>query len=283
MTKPEMPRLEKACREKTWLERPSRPVKSRPAVSGLSKRRLLIGGGALVTAAVTGLVPREARAIEPVDLLLSLSADVSRSVDDQKFKLQREGYANAIADPRVIALMKAGPHKRIAINLIEWADVGAAAVMVPWTMIGEESQARDFSQSVLNAARYFRGRTSISTGIDFAVATMNGAPFGAERRVIDISGDGTHNSGRDVVAARNEAVAKGFTINGIAILSAVPLAFNPSHTHPPGGLLKYFEDNVVGGPGAFAISADGFGDFGQAIVQKLIKEIAGVPDPRRRA
>jgi hypothetical protein len=243
----------------------------------ISKRSMLAGGAAL---AATALVPREARAVEQVDLLLSLSADVSRSVDDEKFKLQRQGYANAISDPRVVGLMKAGPHKRIAINLIEWADTGAASIMVPWTVISHHGEARDFSARVIDAPRHFRGRTSISTGIDFAVSSMNTSPFGAERRVIDISGDGTHNSGRDVVAARNEAVAKGFTINGIAILSAVPLAFNPSHTHPPGGLFKYFEDNVIGGNGAFAIAADGFSDFGQAIIQKLIKEIAGTA-PRK--
>jgi hypothetical protein len=239
-----------------------------------SKRELLRGAAAGLIAAGSA-IPREARAIETVDLLLSLSADVSRSVDDQKFELQRTGYANAIADPRVVALMQAGPNKRIAVNVIEWADAGAAAVMVPWTTIGSREQALAFAKDLKVAPRYFRGRTSISTGIDYALAAIGSAPFGSERRVIDISGDGTHNSGRNVTTARDEAVAKGITINGIAILSAVPLAFNPAHTHPPGGLLKYFEDNVIGGNGAFAIAADGFGDFGQAIVQKLIKEIAG--------
>jgi hypothetical protein len=248
-----------------------------------SKRDVLQWGAASLLAAST-TIPREARAIETVDLLLSLSADVSRSVDDQKFELQRNGYANAISDPRVIALVQAGSSKRIAINFIEWADVGAATVMVPWTAIGNREQALAFANDLRIAPRYFRGRTSISTGIDHALGTINSAPFGAERRVIDISGDGTNNSGRSVTVARDEAVTKGITINGIAILSAVPLAFNPAHTHPPGGLLKYFEDNVIGGNGAFALAADGFSDFGQAIVQKLIKEIAGpVVAPRDHA
>ena len=122
-----------------------------------------------------------------------------------------------------------------------------------------------------------------AAGIDFALAHLGKSPFGADRRVIDISGDGTHNSGRSVNDARDEAIEKGVTINAIAILSAVPLPFNPTHTHPPGGLRKYFEDNVIGGPGAFALEAESFQAFGQAIVQKLIKEIAAVPDTKRTA
>ncbi len=241
----------------------------------VTKRQVLKLGAATATLALINSVPRQARAEDLVDLLLVLSADVSRSVDDEKFKLQREGYAAAITDPRVLRLMQAGPQKRIALNLVEWSCVGAAAVMIPWAPISTQSEAAQFANAVRTVPRIFRDRTSISTGIDFAVEQLNTAPFGAERRVIDVSGDGTHNSGRDVTIARDAAVGKGITINGIAILSAVPLAFNPTHTHPPGGLLKYYEDNVTGGPGAFALSADGFADFGQAIVQKLIKEIAG--------
>jgi hypothetical protein len=219
-----------------------------------------------------------ARAVEPVDLLLVLSADVSRSVDAEKFKLQREGYINAIADPRVVRLIRAGTHGRIALCFVEWSGAGAAAVMVDWTLIANEDQARAFAEKVRAAPRLYMDRTSISTAIDFSMAQIARSPFGSERRVIDVSGDGTHNSGRDVTLARDEAVAKGVTINGLAILSAVPLAFNPTHTHPPGGLLKYYEDYVIGGPGAFALAADGFEAFGQSIMQKLIKEIAALPD-----
>jgi hypothetical protein len=217
---------------------------------------------------------RRAHAVEMADVLLVLSADVSRSVDAEKFKLQREGYADAISDPRIMRLIQGGPHKRIALSLIEWSGVGAVSVMVDWTMIANAADADSFAERVRTAPRLFMDRTSISTGIDFALGHLGKCPFGAERRVIDISGDGTHNSGRSVTVARDEAVAQGVTVNGIAILSAVPLAFNPAHTHPPGGLLKYFEDNVIGGNGAFALAAEGFNDFGQAIVQKLIKEIA---------
>jgi hypothetical protein len=239
----------------------------------------VFAGGA--AAAASAGLPRQARAIEMADLLLALSADVSRSLDAEKFRLQRDGYAAAISDPRVVRLIQGGPHQRIAICFIEWSGVGAVSMMVDWSMISNRSEAEGFAEKVRVAPRLFMDRTSISTGIDFALAQLAKCPFGAERRVIDISGDGTHNSGRPVTTARDEAVAQGVTINGIAILSAVPLAFNPAHTHPPGGLLKYFEDNVTGGNGAFALAAEGFQDFGQAIVQKLIKEIAA-PAPAVR-
>jgi hypothetical protein len=100
------------------------------------------------------------------------------------------------------------------------------------------------------------------------------SPFLASRRVIDVSGDGTNNSGRDVATVRDEAVAQGVTINGLVILSEVPLATNPAHTHPPGGLTAYYENNVIGGPGAFVLEAESFEAFGQLIISKLVKEIA---------
>jgi hypothetical protein len=126
------------------------------------------------------------------------------------------------------------------------------------------------------------GRTSISTGIDFAMTQLGRAPFKAERRIIDISGDGTHNSGRDVRAARDAAVAAGVTINALVILSAVPLPRFPEHTHPPGGLPNYFRQNVIGGEGAFLMVAESFQTFGRAIISKLIAEIAWVPAPADR-
>ena len=94
-----------------------------------------------------------------------------------------------------------------------------------------------------------------------------------------MSGDGTNNSGRDVTLARDEAVAQGVTINGLVILSDRPMAWNPEHTNPPGGLANYFRNNVIGGPGAFVIVAENFNSFGQAIVKKLIAEIAETPLP----
>jgi len=105
----------------------------------------------------------------------------------------------------------------------------------------------------------------------------------AGRHVIDVSGDGTNNSGRDVTSARDDAVAKGVTINGLVILSETPLAWNADHTNPPGGLGNYYRDNVIGGTGAFVLVAQNFESFGQAIINKLIAEIAELPMAQRHA
>ena len=107
------------------------------------------------------------------------------------------------------------------------------------------------------------------------------APFEAARRTIDVSGDGTNNAGRDVRLARDEVVAKGVVINGLVILSDRPVPWNAEHTNPPGGLEKYYNDNVIGGPGAFVMVAENFNSFGRAIVKKMIAEIASLPAPPR--
>lgn len=224
------------------------------------------------------LVPSATRAdTQEVDLLLVLAADVSRSIDDAKFKLQRDGYASAIADPAIVrAMQSAGPKRRIGLIFIEWAGVGETKIVVDWTSIGSEAEAKTFADAVLAAPRPFYGRTSIAGAIDVGMEQLRASPLKSDRRIIDISGDGTNNSGRDITAARDTATAAGITVNGIVILSAVPLPFNPAHTHPPGGLLAYYQNNVIGGPGSFAIAADGFETFGQALRSKLIKEIASV-------
>jgi hypothetical protein len=218
-----------------------------------------------------------ARAAEQVDLLLVLAADVSRSVDQRKFQLQREGYAAAITDPRVFKAISSGAYGRIAVTFVEWSGIGAQKVVIDWTAIGDGEAARRFGDQLVEAPRSFADRTSISGGIDFSVSLLERAPFQASRRTIDVSGDGTNNSGRDVINARDEAVAKGITINGLVILSDRPMSWNPDHTNPPGGLEAYFRNNVIGGPGAFVIVAEDFNSFGQAIVKKLIAEIAELP------
>ena len=214
---------------------------------------------------------------EPVDLLLVLSADVSRSVDAPKFELQRSGYAAAISNPRVLDAIRSGPTGRIAICFVEWAGSTSQRVVIDWTMVSDAESAKDFGDKLVEAPRSFQDRTSISGGIDYAVAQFDRAPFDSARRTIDVSGDGTNNSGRDVISARNEAVAKGITINGLVILSEQPLPWNPEHTHPAGGLEAYYRNNVIGGPGGFVMVAGNFNAFGQAILSKLIVEIAWIP------
>jgi hypothetical protein len=146
--------------------------------------------------------------------------------------------------------------------------------------VRDAESARSFGDALLETPRSFAGRTSISTGIDFAMKQFERAPYRADRRIIDISGDGTHNSGRDVRAARDDAVAQGVTINGVVILSEVPLPTFPEHTHPPGGLENYYRENVIGGDGAFVRVAANFQSFGRAIINKLITEVSSVPDRR---
>jgi hypothetical protein len=172
-----------------------------------------------------------------VDLLLVLAADTSRSVNYHKFRLQREGFAFAVSDPRVIRTMMAGPRGRIAICFLEWAGETEQNVAVDWVLIARESDARDLGERILAAPRAYRGRTSISAAIDYSMRQLDRSPFQAPRRVINVSGDGTNNSGRPVAQARDEAAAKNVTINGIAILSEVPHATDPLHTHiRPAGL-----------------------------------------------
>jgi hypothetical protein len=221
------------------------------------------------------LPPRQAGADDnQVDLLLVLAADISRSVDAAKFKLQREGYAAALTHPKVIAAIETVPTGRIAVCFVEWSGTSSQAVVVDWAKIGNKAEAEAFADRVLAAPRQFMERTSISAAIEFSIAQLERSPFRGVRHVIDVSGDGTNNAGREVTVTRDEALARGITINGLAILSPVPLPSNPMHTHPPGGLLKYYEDNVIGGPGAFALAAETHEDFGRSMISKLVKEIA---------
>ena len=219
------------------------------------------------------------QAAEPVDLLLVLAADVSRSVDGPKFQLQRDGYAAALVSPRVLDAIRSGPNGRIAVCFVEWSGVTAQKVIVDWSIVKDEDTARQFGDRLIETPRAFAERTSISGGIDFAVSQLARAPFSAARRTIDISGDGTNNSGRDVRAARDEANGKDITINGLVILSDRPLVWNPEHTNPPGGLANYYRDNVIGGVGAFVMTAEDFQSFGKALINKLIAEIALAPNP----
>jgi hypothetical protein len=227
--------------------------------------------------AVAILAAPLAGAAEVVDLLLVLASDVSRSVDAPKFQLQRDGYAAAITDRRVLDAIRSGPHGRIAVCFLEWSGPGNQKVVIDWTVVRDTETAKQFADRLVETPRSFADRTSISAAIDFSLAQFDRAPFEATRRTIDVSGDGTNNSGRAVALARDEALAKGVTINGLVILSDRPLAWNAEHTNPPGGLDKYYRDFVTGGPGAFVMAAENFNSFGQAILNKMIAEIASLP------
>jgi len=228
----------------------------------------------LALSAMLAVTSAPVRAAEQVDLLLVLASDVSRSVDTRKFQLQREGYAAALSNPRVIEAIKSGPHGRIAICFIEWSGATSQKVVIDWTIVSDMASARKIGDQMLELPRSFADRTSISAGLEYAMNQLEQAPFQATRRTIDVSGDGTNNSGRDIASVRDEVLAKGVTINGLVILSDTPLPWNPEHTNPPGGLDEYYRRNVTGGPGSFVMVAENHNSFGQAIVKKMIAEIA---------
>jgi hypothetical protein len=218
---------------------------------------------------------------QTTDLLLVLAADVSRSIDESEFVLQRKGYSAALTDPRVLAAIRGGSTGTIAICFVEWSGAGEQNIVADWTVIHDEEDAGGLAAAILAAPRSFIGRTSISGAIEFAMERFAAAQPRANRRIIDISGDGTNNSGRPVTDARDEAVGQGVTINGLAIVNDKPNPGYAFHTQPPGGLPEWYRQNVIGGPGAFLRVIEDFHSFADAMTNKLVSEIAaGLPDIR---
>ena len=238
--------------------------------------RHAIRAGLAAVAMLFAAAPPPGHAQEPVDLLLVLAADVSRSMDNGKFQMQRQGYVDALTDPRVLEAVRSGVNGRIAATFIEWAGVAAQKVVVDWSIISDEITARQFVDELAEAPRSFTGRTSISAALDFSAAQLERAPYEAQRRTIDVSGDGVNNSGRMITQARDDAVNKGATINGLVIASQSTDPGNPERVDPREELATYYRDNVIGGPGAFVMVAESFQSFGHALINKLVAEIAQV-------
>jgi hypothetical protein len=218
-----------------------------------------------------------------VDLEVILAADVSRSIDDAEFDLQRKGYAAALTDPRVLTAIRSRSSGSIGVCFIEWSGEEDQQVVVDWAEIRDEEDAGSLAAAILAAPRSFMGRTSISAAIDFAMAHFAKSKWEAARHIIDISGDGTNNSGRPVTEARDQAIARGVTINGLAIINDKPNLGYSAHTQPPGGLPLYYRQNVIGGPNAFLLVVNDFNSFADAMANKLAKEIdvAGAAAERR--
>ena len=208
-----------------------------------------------------------------VDLELILAADVSRSIDDAEFDLQRKGYAAALTDERVLTAIRGRSGAAIGVSFIEWSGDEDQQVVVDWTEIRDEEDAGSIAAAILAAPRSFMGRTSISAAIDFAMARFAMSKWPEGRHIIDISGDGTNNSGRPVTEARDQAISQGVTINGLAIINDKPNLGYSAHTQPPGGLPLYYRQNVIGGPNAFLLVVQDFNSFADAMAQKLAKEI----------
>jgi hypothetical protein len=215
------------------------------------------------------------------DLLLVLAADVSRSIDEGEFELQRKGYAAALSDPRVLAAIRGGTNGTIAVCFVEWSGAGEQMVVADWTVIRDDKDAGGLTATILAAPRSFIGRTSISGAIDFAMERFAAATARSSRRIIDISGDGTNNSGRPVTEARDQALAEGVTINGLAIINDKPNPGYAFHTQPPGGLPEWYRQNVIGGPGAFLHVVEDFRSFADAMSNKLVSEIVALAPAER--
>jgi hypothetical protein len=200
-----------------------------------------------------------------VDLELALAVDTSGSVDAYRFRLQQQGYAAAFRHPDVLKAIRSGATQSIAVIMYQWTGPFLQIVSVPWHRIHDQTSAEAFAAAIAETPRQlFGGGTSISGAIDYGVTLFPNSGYGSARRVIDISGDGINNRGRAVTQARDEAVRAGITINGLPILALQP------------SLDQYFQDNVIGGPGAFMIPAADFETFGEAIRRKLILEIASM-------
>ena len=231
----------------------------------MRRRTLLVATSGAVLAA-----NGSARAQEPVDVALVLAVDVSRSIDEDEAKLQREGYRDAVTDPVVLAAIRGGMIGAIGLVYIEWAGIEYQRTVLPWTRIASQADANKWAEDLARAPRASLSWTSISGAIIHARRELAACPFEATRRVIDISGDGLNNSGPPVEVLRDEAVAEGIVINGLPIMNDRPTFGRP----PPPNLDLYFRDRVIGGPGAFYIAAEDFNSFGQAVKRKLIREIA---------
>lgn len=210
----------------------------------------------------------------PVDLELVLAVDVSGSVDDVEARQQREGYLSAIVHPEVLAAIAGGFHRRIAVTYVEWSGPGQQRTVVDWQLIDGPDSARRFAAALAEAPLIPLLYTSISHAIGYAMGLFDGNGFDGQRRAIDISGDGPNNSGQGIEAVRAAAIAAGITINGLPIMNdrAQPFGLpTPNQLQ----LDRYYRDHVIGGPGAFIVVAENFAAFRDAILRKLILEIAG--------
>jgi Protein of unknown function (DUF1194) len=231
----------------------------------------------ILAAPASGPFARPARAADAVDVAIVLAADVSRSINDDEFVLQRKGYAAAITSGRLMETIQSSPKAAIALCFVEWAGETEQKVVVEWMAIRSQTDAEKFADALLGAPRSFVGRTAIGSALDFSMGVIGESDIASDRLVIDVSGDGTSNQGRAVTEARDAALSAGVVINGLSIFNrraAEMGGYLALHTNPPGGLAKYYQDNVVGGLGSFVLPIDNFNSFGEAMIRKLVTEIA---------
>jgi hypothetical protein len=212
--------------------------------------------------AAMATVPSLAAAPEPVDVELVIATDVSPSIDFSEARLQREGIAEAFLNPEVVQAIEAGSLGKIGVAAIDFSAREYNRVVVNWQVIHDKASAAAFSAAIRKAPPTTGRHTSISDAIELGQALLEGNTLEGTKKVIDISGDGPNNWGRQINLVRDLAVMRGITINGLPILGSAP------------ELDKYYANCVIGGPGSFIVVANGFVDFARAIRNKLIQEIA---------
>jgi hypothetical protein len=213
------------------------------------------------------------RAETEVDLALVIAVDVSYSMDPDEQTLQREGFIQAFQSPTVHDAIRRGLLGRIAVAYMEWAGAGDQKIILPWTVMDGPEDANAFAERLAEAPTRRAQRTSISGAIDFAAKLLAEGGFSTGRQVIDVSGDGPNNQGRPVTMARDEALARGITINGLPIMLKAPGYFDIPD------LDVYYRDCVIGGQGAFMVPAREREQFREAVKTKIILEVADRAPP----
>ena len=213
----------------------------------------------------------------PVDTELVLAVDVSYSMDPDEQQIQREGYIEAISSREFMAAIRAGSHGKVALTYFEWAGPTDQKIIVPWRMIDGPEAADAFGAEIARSPYRRASRTSIGGALMFAKPLFEASGFRGFRRVIDVSGDGPNNSGPLVVPQRDAIVAAGITINGLPLMLNRPNSFSMDIAD----LDIYFEDCVIGGPGAFVIAVKERAQFKEAIRTKLVLEVADLTPSAR--
>jgi len=228
----------------------------------------------LSTAAIAGvplsLADKSGNAV-PVDVELVIAVDVSYSMDPDEQKLQREGYIRALTSHEFLNALREGAQGKIAVTYFEWAGQYDQKIVMPWRLIDGPEAADAVAAEIANAPYRRASRTSISGGLIFASKLFESSGYRGTRRVIDVSGDGTNNAGELIVPTRDNVLAQGITINGLPIMLKRP---NPGSLDIE-NLDFYYEDCVIGGPGAFVVPIHNTDQFIDATRTKLILEIAG--------
>jgi len=230
----------------------------------------------LLLFAFSASAPANAQDRKEVDLALALAIDISGSIDPDEAKLQRDGYVHAFRDPVIVRAILGGSHGRIAVAYYEWSDAWVQRLLIDWTLLDSEAAIQSFATRLANAPISIARRTSISGAIRYAVPLFGRSPYEAERKVLDISGDGSNNDGVLVTDMRYEALKERIVINGLPVMNDRP---NPFGFPSEADLDKYYLHCVTGGPRSFVEVAHNFEDFPRAVRKKLLQEVADVgPD-----